>query len=163
MKYKWYGGPLLCPKTKNVENVQHTTKKHKRYKILYVYKIKEKLVLNVTQSDGLYFVYQRHGCEYKLPRYHIRKGIRKAWENSFVLTARNLWKLLLRGIRDISGEDLKNFKGKLDSVSCYYPDIPWCSHHGHAYTGGGNRLNSLHDHYLNPGSRCEMENCLKPR
>ena len=41
--------------------------------------------------------------------------------------------------------------------------VPQCSHHGHAYTGGGNRSNSLRDHYLNPGIRREMENCLKPR
>ena len=137
-------------------------RRHERYKILYVYKIKEKLVPNVTQSHGLYFEYGRHGCECKLPRYLIRKGIKKARENSFALTARNLWNSLPRGIRDISGEDLKNFKRKLDRVLSY-PDIPRCSHCGHAYTGEGNRSNSLHDHYLNPGIRSEMENCLKPR
>ena len=42
-------------------------RRHERYKILYVYKIKEKLVPNVTQSHGLYFEYGRRGCECKLP------------------------------------------------------------------------------------------------
>jgi len=99
-------------------------KRYERYKILYGDKIKEKLVPNVTQSHGLYFEYGRHGCECKLPRYHIRKGIKKTRENSFALTARNLWNSLPRRIRDISGEDLKNFKRKLDRVLSYYPDIP---------------------------------------
>ena len=89
--------------------------------------------------------------------------MKKVKENSFALTAHNLWNSLPRGIRDISGEDLKNFKGKLDRVLSYYPDIPRCSHRGHAYTGGGNRSNSLCDHCLSPGIRREMENCLKPR
>ena len=66
---------------------------------LYVYKIKKKLVLNVTQSHGLYFVYGRHGCECKLPTYHIRKGIKKARENYFALTAHNLWNTLPRCIQ----------------------------------------------------------------
>jgi len=77
-------------------------RRHERYKILYVYKIKEGLVPNVTQSHGLYFEYGRRGCECKLPNYRIRKGMKKARENSFAPTARNLWNALPRGIRDIS-------------------------------------------------------------
>ena len=50
--------------------------------------------------------------------------MKKARENSFALTVRNLWNSLPRGIRDISGEDLENFKGKLDRVLSYYPDVP---------------------------------------
>ena len=97
------------------------------------------------------------------PSYRIRKGTKKARENSFALIALNLWNSLPRGIRDISVEDLKNFKGKLDRVLSYYPDIPRCSHHGHAYNGDGHRSNSLRDHYLSPGIRREMEDCLRPR
>merc|ERR1711874_754865 len=73
-------------------------RRHERYKILYVYKIKENLVPNITQSHGLYFVYGRHGCECKLPSYRIRNGTKKARENSFAITARNLWNLLPRCI-----------------------------------------------------------------
>ena len=65
-------------------------RRHERYKILYVYKIKEKLVPNVTQSHELYFEYGRRGCEGKLPNYRIMKGMKKARENYFALTARNL-------------------------------------------------------------------------
>ena len=112
----------------------------------------------------MYSIQTRHGCECKLPNYRIRKGMKKARENSFALTARNLWNSLPSGIRDISGEDLKNFKRKLDRVLSYYPDIPQCSHRDYAYTlVGGNRSNSLRDHYLNLGIMREMENCLKPR
>ena len=40
-------------------------RRHVRYKILYIYKIKEKLIPNGTQSHGLYLVYGRYGCECK--------------------------------------------------------------------------------------------------
>ena len=88
--------------------------------------------------------------------------MKKARENSFALTARNLWNSLPRCIWDISGEDLEKFKEKLDRVLSY-PDVPQCSHRGHAYTGGGNQSNSLSDHCLSAGIRREMKNCLKPR
>ena len=37
-------------------------------------------------------------------------------------------------IRDIRGEDLPHFKGKLDRVLSHYPDVPRCGTSGYSYS-----------------------------
>ena len=125
-------------------------RRQERYKILYIYKIKECLVPNISKNYGLSFKnHLRHGWKCELPKYPLRGKAVRAREDSFALTASNLWNSLPRGIRDISGKDVKHFKCKLDKVLSLYPDIPRCSSSGHSYDIYGRKSNSLCDHYNN--------------
>ena len=56
----------------------------------------------------------------------------RARENSFALTSCRLWNSLPKSIRDIRGEDLPHFNGKLDRVLSHYPDVPRCGTSGHS-------------------------------
>ena len=64
-------------------------RRHERYKITYIYKIKENFVPNISDTHGLQFFYsRRHGCICRMPPYplyHNKAVI--ARKNSFALTA----------------------------------------------------------------------------
>ena len=125
-------------------------RRHERYKILYTYKVKEGMVPNISKTHGLKFVNSgRRGCRCVIPNYPIRGKAIRARENSFALTACNLWNSLPRSIRDIEGEDLPHFKGKLDRVLLHYPDVPRSATSGHTYSvhTPNRKSNSLCDHY----------------
>merc|ERR1711895_383981 len=83
----------------------------------------------------------------KIPRFRPRGKARKARDNSFALTACNLWNSLPMCIRGIAGESVLSFKNKLDKVLAYYPDVPRCSESGHSYDSNLRKSNSLCDHY----------------
>ena len=100
----------------------------------------------------------RHGCRCELPNYSLRGKALRARENSFALTASNLWNSLPRCLRDLSGKDLPHFKTKLDKVLTYYPDIPRCSTSGHAYDMYGRKSNSICDHYNNRRAKQILNN-----
>ena len=92
---------------------------------LWPTKVKEGLVPNISKTHGLEFVNTgRCGWRCVVPNYRVRGSAIRARENSFALTACNLWNSLPRSIRDIRGEDLSHFKGKLDRVLSHYPDAP---------------------------------------
>ena len=125
-------------------------RRQERYKILYLYKIKENLVPNISKEHGLTFTHHgRHGCRCIIPKYPLRGKAVRARDDSFALTACDLWNSLPSCIRNISGEDVKHFKRKLDKVLSYYPDIPRCSDYGHSYDKHGRKSNSICDHYNN--------------
>merc|ERR1712121_580591 len=98
-------------------------RRNERFKILYIYKIKEGLVPNVSNKYRLYFTEGRHGCLCKIPRFCPRGKARKARDSSFTWTASNLWNSLPKYVRDIAGENVMFFKNKLDKVLAYYPDV----------------------------------------
>ena len=110
-------------------NMYSIQRRHERYKIIYVYKIKENLVPNISDTHGLqFFSSRRHGCMCRMPSYplyHNRAVI--ARNNSFALTASLLWNSLPKHIRDISGLSVLTFKRRLDKVLMLYPDEPRCS------------------------------------
>merc|ERR1712082_366338 len=125
-------------------------RRYERFKLIYIYKIKENLVPNVSSKYGLYFKKDgRYGCLCKIPSFLPRGRARKARDSSFAWTACNLWNSLPRCVRDIAGEDLMSFKKKLDGVLSYYPDVPRCTESGHTYDRNFHKLNSLCDHYGN--------------
>ena len=70
-------------------------------------------------------------------------------DNSFTLTASNLWNSLPKHIRNISGKSVECFKRKLDNVLEHYPDIPRCSASGRLKDKHGRNSNSLYDLYKN--------------
>ena len=125
-------------------------RRHERYKIIYAYKIKEKLVPNISEDHGLqFFCNKRHGYRCKIPSYplhHNKAG--RAREDSFTLTACNLWNAMPKYIRNISGKSVDHFKRSLDKILVYYPDIPRCSATGHLRDRHGRNTNSLTDIYI---------------
>ena len=91
-------------------------RRQERYKILYVYKIKEKLVPNVSDAYGLQFYNsKRHGCMCRIPSYPLYHNKAVVARNaSFALTASNLWNILPKCIRELSGLNTTAFKRRLD-------------------------------------------------
>ena len=125
-------------------------RRNERFKIIQVYKIKEKRVPNISKKYGLTFKMNgRHGCKCDVPTFPIRGRARKARESSFAWTACSLWNSLPKCVRNITGKDGAFFKKKLDKVLAFYPDIPRCSRSGHSYDRNGCKSNSLCDHYKN--------------
>ena len=125
-------------------------RRHERYKALYLYKIKEGLVPNISSTNPLKFRnHGRHGCKCEVPIFPMRGKARKARDNSFALTACNLWNSLPVYVREISGKEVGYFKKKLDKALALYPDVPRCSDFGHSYDRNGRKSNSLYVHYQN--------------
>lgn len=122
-------------------------RRHERYKIIYIYKIKEKLVQNISVSHGLQFSQRgRLGCVCRVPSYplyHNKAVI--ARNNSFALTASSLWNSLPKHIRDISGVSVDAFKRRLDNTLKIYPDEPRCSSNGCYTDMHGRSSNSITD------------------
>ena len=136
-------------------------RRHERYKIIYAYKIKEGLTPNISQVYGLKFSnHGRHGCKCDIPAYPLynnRAG--KARDNSFALTASNLWNALPIQIRNISGMKVENFKRHLDKALRLYPDLPRCSSLGRFKDKHGRNSNSLCDLYKDSEVRKFVNQC----
>ena len=122
-------------------------RRHERYKILYLYKIKEKLVPNVSSTYGLQFYNnKRHGCMCRIPSYPLYHNKAVVARNaSFALTASNLWNILPKSIRDLSGLSIGAFKRRLDKALVLYPDEPRSSSSGKFTDTHGRASNSLYD------------------
>ena len=122
-------------------------RRHERYKIVYIYKIKENLVPNISSTHGLqFFTTSRHGCMCKMPSYPLHHNLAVTARNSsFALTASSLWNCLPKHIRDISGLNVEAFKRRLDRVLKLYPDEPRCSASGFYADVHGRASNSLVD------------------
>ena len=117
-------------------NLQSVQRRHERYKIIYIYKIKEGLVPNLPldpsnpeNSFALKFSTSlRGGCRCSLPNqtlYHNPAEIPR--NSSFALTASNLWNCLPPNISCIKNCTIPSFKNKLDKFLDLFPDNPRCS------------------------------------
>ena len=122
-------------------------RRHERYKILYLYKIKEKMVPNISGTYGLQFYNsKRHGCMCRIPSYPLYHNKAVVARNaSFALTASRLWNILPKYIRDLSGLKLIAFKRRLDKTLILYPDEPRSSSTGRYTDSNGRVSNSLID------------------
>ena len=148
----------LKKKKKPMYSIQ---RKHERFKILYMYKIKEGLVPNISSKYGLTFnVHVRRGCRCDIPNFDTREKARKVRGCSFSWSACNLWNSLPKCVQNITGEDIKFFKNKLDKVLAFYPDVPRCSSSGHSYDRNGRKSNSLCNHNRNVKIRNEIYNII---
>ena len=133
-------------------------RRHERFKIIYLYKIKEGLVPNISKTKGLTFKkHIRYGYRCIVPYFPIRGKARRARDNSYAWTACNLWNSLPKCVRNITGEKVNFFKTKLDKVLAFYPDVPRCSSSGHSYDRNGRKSNSLIDHYRNRDIRRNID------
>ena len=125
-------------------------RRHERFKIIYLYKIKEGLVPNISKTNGLAFKeHVRRGCRCVVPYFPIVGKARRARDNSYAWTACNLWNALPKCVRSITGKKVDFFKRKLDRALAFYPDVPRCGGSGHSYDRNGRKSNSLCDHYRN--------------
>merc|ERR1712121_614112 len=98
-------------------------RRNERYKIIHMYKIKEKLVPNISNNNKHRLTFGmkgRRGCICDRPVFPPRSRARKARDNSFACTAYNQWNSLPKSIRNISG-DVISFKSKLDRALAFYP------------------------------------------
>ncbi|MEL7196428.1 MAG: reverse transcriptase domain-containing protein [Bacteroidota bacterium] len=120
-------------------NLQSIQRRHERYKIIYLYKMKEKLVpclpndpMQPENSFALQFHHtRRKGIRCKLPSPTLHhNGAHLARESSFAQTATNLWNRLPRCITLITGEKVDTFKKKLDKFLDIIPDEPRCNASG---------------------------------
>ena len=137
-------------------------RRNERFKIIYIYKIKENLVPNISNKYGLYFkIDGRHGCICKIPNFPPGGRARKARDSSFAWTACNLWNSLPKCVRDITGKDVMYFKNKLDKALAFYPDVPRCSESGHSYDRNLRKSNSLCDHYRNVEIKHMIDNTAR--
>ena len=134
-------------------NLSSIQRRHERYKIIYVYKIKEGLVPNLpydpsnnNKSYSLLFTYNpRHGYRCSLTQsklYH--NPVQTIRSNCFKTTASNLWNCLPRCINSISNVPVSTFKAHLDKFLDLIPDDPRPSASGHYTDFNTGRLsNSL--------------------
>ena len=128
-------------------NMYSVQRRHERYKIIYIYKIKEGLVPNISDTHGLQFLpNKRHGCTCKIPTFPLYNNkASAARNNSFALTASTLWNSLPRDIKDTTGVSVDAFKRKLDPLLKHYPDEPRCSATGLYTDAHGRKSNSILD------------------
>ena len=123
----------------NAMNLQSIQRRHERYKIIYIYKIKEGFVPNLprdpsnpTSSFALTFTTNsRCGCRCSIPNqtlHHNPAAIPR--ESSFALTACNLWNCLPPYVSLISKVSVTSFKNQLDKFLALFPDDPRCSASG---------------------------------
>ena len=121
-------------------------RRHERYKIIYLYKIKENLVQNISDKYPLQFYFnKRHGCMCRIPSFPLyqNKAV-TARNNSFALTATSLWNALPKSIRNITDLSVDGFKRRLDKILQKYPDEPRCSATGFYADAHGRASNSLY-------------------
>ena len=107
-------------------------RRHERYKMLYIYKIKEGMVPNLPshplEDKSFALLFQenpRTGIRCKLPNpklYHNPATLARS--SSFALTASDLWNCLPPCISSISNHPLNGFKHKLDKFLDSIPDEP---------------------------------------
>ena len=93
-----------------------------RYKIMYLYKIHEKIV----PSCGIYPSSDRNsrgGLKFKVPLTK-KSAIGTIMDQSFQISGPKLWNVLPVFIRNIMGENLARFKSELDEYLSNLEDIP---------------------------------------
>ena len=132
-------------------NLSSIQRRHERYKIIYIYKIKEGLVPNMCndptspdKSFSITFTYNpRSGYRCSLPSpvlYHNKGLIPR--RTSFALTGSNLWNCLPRCINSISNVSIDTFKSHLDRFLNIFPDTPRCVSNGLHYDPDTGRLSN---------------------
>ena len=120
-------------------NLHSIQRRHERYKIIYVYKIKEGLIPNLPNDPSdpvISYALQfspnpRTGCrcDHPNPTSHHNPAV-IARNSSFALTASNLWNCLPPAISLVSGKSVNFFKSQLDKFLDLFPDEPRCSASG---------------------------------
>ena len=120
-------------------NLQSIQRRHERFKIIYMFKIKEGLVpnlpLNPSDPSGpcvLRFktsIRDNNRCElYKPVLHHNPAAIQRSC--SFAFTACNLWNCLPPWLRSVSNCSVDKFKNLLDKFLNVFPDEPRCNASG---------------------------------
>ena len=138
-------------------------RRHERYKIIYLYKIKSGLVPNISETHELkFYPNKRFGSTCHIPTFPLynNKAMR-ARDNSFAVTASSLWNTLPREVRDVTGVSVDTFKRKLDKILKHYPDEPRCSASGIWTNAQGRKSNSLCDLSKHPQVKLQVRKSLE--
>ena len=142
-------------------NLQTIQRRHERYKILYLYKIKEGLVPNLnsdpsTPNNQITLEFKptpRIGTKCFIPglKLYHNPGITHR-NNSFALTACNLWNCLPTNLSKITNYPVDRFKHYLDLFLDLFPDEPRCCASGEYYDPNTGRLSNSILHMKNHNS-----------
>ena len=139
-------------------NLHSIQRRHERYKIIYLYKMKENMVPSLPRdplqpeiSFALQFDQQRSQrtgtrCDIPNPKLYHNPGL-IARQSSFAETASNLWNKLPSCITNISNKKVDYFKRKLDSLLDIVPDEPRFSATGR-FRDHANRITNSIKHIL---------------
>ena len=99
-------------------------RRNERFKIIYIYKIKEKKVPKISSKNGLTFsMHVRHGCRCNMTSFPIRGKARNARDRSFAWTAFNLWNSLPRCVRLKRSRSSKGSQIKFQPFTLMNPDL----------------------------------------
>ena len=135
-------------------------RRRERYDILYVWKILEKIVPNLSplsnrQVQLIDDISGRKGrlCKVPIPDKKAALSTKTLINNSFIVRATKLFNVLPKSIRDVSGCELGTFKQALDEYLATLPDKP-------AVTGFSIESNSLLD--VVPATARRMYGGLQP-
>ena len=105
-------------------NLYSTQRRRERYRIIYVWKIIEQIVPNVNGSVQCY-QHIRHGRKCKVNMVRGQSSlIRNLKEASFTIHGPQLFNVLPKWIRNITGVSVDKFKDKLDEFLQTIPDEP---------------------------------------
>ena len=103
-------------------------RRRERYRIIYVWKIFEKLAPSIHDgdNDGIMKLHGRNGRLMKLPEVDnkIPSAIQKIRDGSLTVHGANLFNCLPKAIRNLSNCNVLEFKSKLDSFLSGIPDEP---------------------------------------
>ena len=104
-------------------------RRRERYTIIYIWKIMENLVPNVSNMDqtGIqWFWHQRRGRNCIVPTANLRgpKHFQTVRYASFGVRGPRLFNMLPKAIRDITGCSVDAFKRSLDKYLATVPDEP---------------------------------------
>ena len=100
-----------------------TQRRRERYRILYIWKIIEKILPNVNNSVQCY-QHIRHGRKCNVKYVRGVAAIKNLKEASLPIRGACLFNVLPKSIRDIKGVSVDVFKNKLDSFLRQVPDEP---------------------------------------
>ena len=122
-------------------NMYSLERRRERYRILYVWKIIEGLVPNISNSinSGIQIKHNaRVGRTCIIPNVssRINNGVRKLYDGLLSQHGSKLYNCLPKHLRDISGCSVNSFKNKLDAFLLSVPDEPIIP----GYTGGNGSI-----------------------
>ena len=129
-----YDYTKLSPETRNLTYTERLKKfaitsiqrRFERYKIMYLYKINQKVVPNcgVTIASDRN---TRCGLKYVIPM--IKESANGTLlEQTFQISGPKIWNVLPVFIRNLDGDDQSHFKSELDNYLMNFEDIPRVGH-----------------------------------
>ena len=121
-------------------------RRRERYRILYLWKIREKIVPPVGEGNsGLFKLHARNGqtCDIPLAGRNTPRQIQKARDSSILVHGGKLFNCLPKSLRNCTECSLPEFKSKLDGFLALVPDEPIVQGYTQSHSAYSNSLIKL--------------------